>query len=526
MTVTTQPKRRPGSVALPSLEEWSLGRTLLVAAVCSLPILLYAPFFNSPFMRDEGYYASAAQGMLHGGVPYTDFFDNKPPLIYVWYAASFLLFGETVWAPRLLASVTVSVASLFVFLNARLLFESHRSGIIAGLAFAACVGLAKIAETNANTEFFMLLPMTSGLYAFLQARRTGGKWWYAVAGALGGVTVLTKTIYAIPMAFLFAFAVLQNRAALNEQATVWSRKAWSGPSLMIAGSLAVFAVVALPLLALGAFGEMIEALTYYSLVYSGDVTLLTRTVTVVKSPLFLLMHSGPLLALAVYGGWLLIRGKGQPTGVLLAGWFLANLVSITAVGRFYNHYYVVLFPAMALLVPTGLEAVLAAKRSAGRALLMRVSLAALAITPLLFTFYIYGQSDPTQRHLAKYGSDMRTNWEAQSPGLGQWLKERTTPDDYIYNFGFQSELYFYADRQPPTRFFFDHAFGLDTKYEDEAIRELSENPPLYIADSAIYERKTALNYYSERVHEWIVQNYDYLGQYYYADIYVLKGRGL
>ncbi|MCI0839710.1 MAG: hypothetical protein J4O00_08795, partial [Chloroflexi bacterium] len=63
----------------------SLGRIALIAAICAIPILLYLPFLAEPFMRDEGFYAAVAQQMLDGGIPYRDAFDNKPPMIFVWY---------------------------------------------------------------------------------------------------------------------------------------------------------------------------------------------------------------------------------------------------------------------------------------------------------------------------------------------------------------------------------------------------------------------------------------------------------
>jgi hypothetical protein len=43
---------------------------------------------------DEGTYATVARLLLAGGVPYRDAFNQSPPILYVWYALSFLLFGQ------------------------------------------------------------------------------------------------------------------------------------------------------------------------------------------------------------------------------------------------------------------------------------------------------------------------------------------------------------------------------------------------------------------------------------------------
>ncbi|MEK7248748.1 MAG: PKD domain-containing protein, partial [Chloroflexota bacterium] len=56
----------------------------LLLLLCLVPLLLYLPFLGTPFERDEGVYATIAQGVLDGKVPYRDLFDNKPPLVYGW----------------------------------------------------------------------------------------------------------------------------------------------------------------------------------------------------------------------------------------------------------------------------------------------------------------------------------------------------------------------------------------------------------------------------------------------------------
>ena len=79
-----------------------LGHKALVACVvaCAIvPLLLYIPFLTEPFEKDEGFYAAVAQLILRGDLPYRDAFDNKPPVVFGWYAISFALFGEHVWAP-------------------------------------------------------------------------------------------------------------------------------------------------------------------------------------------------------------------------------------------------------------------------------------------------------------------------------------------------------------------------------------------------------------------------------------------
>jgi hypothetical protein len=177
---------------------------LLLAGICAIPIGLYAPFYNEPFMRDEGVYATFAQIIKHGGIPYRDAFDNKPPLIFAWYYLSFLLFGEHVWAPRLLVSLLLSGATLLMYMEGRLLF-SHRYGVATAFLFAMSFGLATL-ETNANTEFFMIPALVAALLTFTLGQKTGRWQWYAAAGFMSGAAIATKDVSLFPYGLFLAIA--------------------------------------------------------------------------------------------------------------------------------------------------------------------------------------------------------------------------------------------------------------------------------------------------------------------------------
>ncbi|HEY5625149.1 MAG TPA: glycosyltransferase family 39 protein, partial [Dehalococcoidia bacterium] len=193
MSVTGEARRLPfGAPARPAEGSISFGRIALIAAICAIPVVLYIPFLAEPFFRDEGLYAAVAQMILDGEVPYRDAFDNKPPMIFAWYALSFVLFGEHVWAPRLLAALLLSASTLLMYFEGRLLF-SHRAGIVAALALALSFGLATL-ETGANTEFFMILPLVAALYTFSMGQKTGQSRWYLAAGFLSGIAIATKHI--------------------------------------------------------------------------------------------------------------------------------------------------------------------------------------------------------------------------------------------------------------------------------------------------------------------------------------------
>ncbi len=506
--------------ALPGLNTRSWMAVAAVVAVCLLPVLFYLPFLQEPFMRDEGFYASVAQSILHGGIPYRDAFDNKPPLIFGWYTLSFLLFGQNVWAPRLLVSLLLCATAGLVYVEGRLLF-THRKALAAAGMFSLSIGLASF-ETNANTEYFMLLPMVGGLVCFTLGQQRGHLGWYAAAGFLSGIAIMTKeTSQFAPLLFI-GLAVLP---AVRSQG--WGafkdRDAMRKAGGLVAGSVAAAGLVVAPFIVSGTFGAFLDAVVLYTLQYVGDVPLLIKLVGVARAPAFLLVFAAPWALLTALAAFSCLK-QGNDRNWLLVGWFAAGVAGIFAAGRFYNHYYVQLLPAMALLAPVGWEFL----RSQWGSRNFRRAAYAIAPVVILLTMIvngdIYVQPNAAERHEAKYRFTEVTEWETQSPALGAYLAARTSPGDLIYNLGYQSELYFYADRRSPSRFLFDYAFAVDPKFEQEALRDLQARNPLYIVDSARYEPKAwdASNYYPTRIKSFIDANYDFVGKVYYADVYRLK----
>jgi hypothetical protein len=492
---------------------------LPLLAICSLPVLFYVPFLNEPFMRDEGFFASVGQLVLDGGMPYRDAFDNKPPLIFGWYALSFLFFGETVWAPRLLAALLLSGTTLLVYMQGRLMF-SRRAGLVAAAAFGLSMGLAEF-ETNANVEYFLLAPMVAALVSFTLGERSGRLSWYVAAGFFSAVAILTKQTAVFNL--LFFLLLLAVPVARRDGWRLWKSSGLLRKSgaLMI-GCAAAAALVAAPFLVTGTLPEMLEAVVLYSGDYVATVSPLTKLWIMVRSPLYVLTISGPLAVLAALGAAHLLKSRHRDA-LLAMGWLLSSVLAIAVAGRFYQHYYVMLLPGAALLVPPGITWLRSRwDRPPARVIALGVLPALLGLS-LLINGQIYLQPSPEERHVQKFANHPMREWEVESPKLAAWLREHTSEDDLIYNLGFQSEVYFYADRRSASRFLFDNPFAVNRDLEDEAIRDLAENRPLYIFDSAVYEPDDWLaNYYPERVRRFIEENYEYLGKLYYADLFRLR----
>ncbi len=242
----------------------------MLAAITVLPVLLYLPFLAEPFQADEGVYATIARGLLEGQVPYRDLFDHKPPLIYGWYAFSFLVFGEGLMAPRIVASLALSATTLLVFAQGRLSLSRHAAYIAAAI-FALSPGLVLL-QANANTELFMLLPpLTASLVCATAGLRGARLVWFVAAGALGALAVMTKPVAIWNLA---AVAIVVGLWAWRSNGNRMQRLQ---PTLgLMGGALAAVAIVLAPFAATGALDDFFDANVRFNLLYSGQLSIAER----------------------------------------------------------------------------------------------------------------------------------------------------------------------------------------------------------------------------------------------------------
>src|SRR4029450_4289588 len=120
-------------------------------------LLTRAPFLDVPLLDlDEAAHVVGSWELLRGGRLYTDFADNKPPLLYVYYALAQMPFGRGLPAVRLFTALLVlplTALALSAF------FRHDRRGLAAGLLYLI-YGAAFLAHDMhaAHAEIVFLLP--------------------------------------------------------------------------------------------------------------------------------------------------------------------------------------------------------------------------------------------------------------------------------------------------------------------------------------------------------------------------------
>jgi hypothetical protein len=511
--------------ALIEFPEWSLRDRLLTAAavavLAALPVLLLMPLFAAPFERDQGVYGVIARGWLEGAIPYRDLWDNKGPVLFLWFAAAFGWFGENVIAPRLLAALVAGATVPFVW-AAGVTLLGRRAALLAALLFATSFANLSL-QANANAEVFMLLPLAAGFWAFAQGARGGRVWWFGLAGILTALAILTKqtAIWTLPGYGLWLMVlVLRNPSE--------RRRHLAAGAFLASG----MAVALLPFAGYfyyyGALYDFLLAVFGFNVAFVGQFPFVLKLIPRLLWHPFPLFGGAALWFLVMLGAVYLWR-RGDRLAYLILLFLLFSELAAQSVGKNAPHYNVQLLPAAAMAGAMGLQVAVERWR-AGRRRLGQVALACLAIS-VASSALVYAWPTPEDRFEAQYAFEDAITEYAERSVQAEEIAERvvtlTESGDYIYEFGRQSEIYFLADRQPATRWLHNRAYAVDEDVMDEILRDLGETRPALIlltfeCGPFATEFPGCENGPPAKLKAYLDKHYTYAGRVHYADLYLRR----
>lgn len=505
---------------------WGLAlrsRLLTVAALAGLsllPVLLLMPLFEAPFDKDQGVYGVIARGWRDGAIPYRDLWDNKGPVVFLWFVAAFSWLGENVVGPRLVAALAAGATVPFVWLSGVTLL-GRRAALLAALLFATSFANIFL-QANANAEIFMLLPLAAGFWAFAQGARGGGVWWFGLAGILTVLAVLTKqsAAWSVP-GYILWLAVLALRNPSER------RRHLVAGVLFAAGTVLGFLPFAWYFYYHGALSDFLYATFEFNLAFAGQFSFFLKLIPpMLRNPLPL-FGGAALWFLALLGAVHLWRG-GDRFAWLILLFFGFSEIAAQSLGKNSPHYNVQLLPAAALAGSVGLQVVID-RWQVGRRTLGRVALACAAVS-IAASAFVYAWPTPEERFRAQYAFGHYAERSIEAQEIAEEVAALTERGDYIYEFGRQSDIYFLANRQPASRWLHNRAYSVDPSILDEILADLEENQPALIlltfeCGSSSKEFPGCEAGPPAELKRYLDQHYTYTDAVHYADFYVRRADG-
>jgi len=438
------------------------------------------PQFGSNSTIDAAFFALAGRLVLNGQVPYVAFWDHKPPLIYLIDAFGLSLSSGGVWGIWI-----VTVAALGATLG--MAWRAWRptvgpSAAIIGMTWvAASVGL--VAPFNLTEGYVLPVHAAAMLLVTRWSPLRRRVFVHGlIIGAVAGLAVMLR------LNFVGAPAVVLATMVIGLLATGRARKL----PVWVIGVVTGLALVIVPLLvwlgahhALEPFREQVFA---YNATYSA-ASWSSRARAAFEGVAVTTMYGTLLLPIS---GWMLavrrlvVRRRGAtPTPVLLFAvlWLPVEIALAAVPGRPYLHYFATLLLPFGLL--TGIaacEVFAVIARSAPPAVAGRwrryvalVVCGVIAVVPIGRTL------------IALRDSGLRGQRAEQVDATAHYVRAHSARDSRLLVWGHASDVYFFANRAPASRFVYPLAM-LTPRYADSSlvagfVDELRASAPPLIVDA-------------------------------------------
>ena len=457
----------------------------MILYACLAGVLLFITFLrlrlaDFPLERDEGEYALMGQMILKGIPPYEMAYNMKLPGVYYMYALLMSIFGQTGLGVHY-GGLLVNLASTFmVFLIGKKLANGYL-----GLMAAATFGLLSLSPGHlgfaAHATHFIVLFGVAGLLTLLHFIEKQKLWILALSGFCFGLSFIMKQ----QAVFLLVFGML----ALG--LTELQRK----PFELLKTSLRIFVYgisMVLPYLLVVLTAVMngsFDQFWHWTYEYAGEYAGINTFWKGVKSASTIINNVTEGMQLFWWIGLtglitLFFTEAIKPYRWLIFMFAILSFACIVPGYYFRRHYYIVFLPALGLL--TGISLLFLREQFLKYKLNWLAPLPLLAFVLMLvhslYTHRFYFFKVPTQE-LCKviYSS---SNPFVESPDLGKYLAEHTTPDDKIAVLGSEPQICFYANRLPASGYIYTYPLTENQPYSKEMrqdmITEIEAAKPKYM----------------------------------------------
>jgi 4-amino-4-deoxy-L-arabinose transferase-like glycosyltransferase len=461
-----------------AVSRWAhLGPLLLaLAAAFGLALLLRSQTAAIPLERDEGEYAYIGQRWLRGEIPYLETFDQKPPGVFVVYAFCLRFIGTSPAAIHWFSQVYTFGTIVCVFLLGRKLF-SFTSGACAAVLCTFLATSAGVRGQSANTEIFMILPMSAALVAALKAADQKSVAWSVLVGFLSAGAILFKQVALWNTIFCGLYLLCAGGA----------RRWWLAAGFLL-GWAGLLALVLGYFLSVGAWEAFYDCVVRFNLNYAETVPLVDYRHTFWLAFAPILATAWPIYLLAsgrlVYGlyRWLGRREvQSARPDLNIIGWLLVSLFGVASGGFFRSHYFVQAIPAVALLAGDAIVGIPLFERIGLRKSIQPYFLCAVIVAAGVHVeawYYLPGSPEAKCRRLYPQ------NLFSESVVIARYLAENSTPDDTIFVFGSEPQILYYAERRSATRYILMYPLMLPSDEtsarQQSAVEEIIANKPQFV----------------------------------------------
>lgn len=430
------------------------GEAGFLLMICLLFFILRFPSLYEPYWYgDEGVYFTIGKALQHGATLYTDIWDNKPPLLYLFY----MIFND-LFSIRSVSLVFGLASVISFFFLAREFFQQRLTTYITTLLFALFLALPTLEGNIANAENFLILPVLLSAFFFWRVVKNRAKehastnshsWYYFfLSGILLGLAGLFKIVAVFDFSAFLLFALffdLEN----SPSAIRTIRQSVKRYVPYVAGFFIPLVLVSIFFLLQGSLSEFLTTVFLRNVSYVGEKNILFI-------PQGFLLFKSLLLLLALVLLFFLKEHMSKRTLFILL-WLAFSLFNAFFSQRPYIHYQLVLLPSLVLTF-----GMILSYRTYSHKIAMSILVGTVVI--LLYNTFPRWQSNmiiPYYDNFLRFltGKKTITQYQAffdsntpRDYALADYLSLHTTPEEKVFLWGNNPQVYYLSNTLPTGRY--------------------------------------------------------------------------
>jgi 4-amino-4-deoxy-L-arabinose transferase-like glycosyltransferase len=377
------------------------------------------------------------------------------------------LFGDSAWAIQFLLLLWTLPTIYFLYRLAYELTDDEATAVLAALFYAILSAHLQLWGQTAETELFAnLFRITAVWLLVVLLKRQKPAWQFVGVGLLAATAFLYKPVYLSSLA-LAGLALLitwfRQRGQIGSWRWFWPRGGW-----LVVGFVSGLLPVVLYFAGEGLWNRLLLVFTLGQS-YGADNALnpevasgAVRWLLYPLLPLFGLgLNNAALLIFSLAAALLILRNKALRRSPLLwlLLWYLLSFVEAGINLELFAHYYLLIVPPLAILAAWFMRKLYRDLLAANKKVWATAVFSILLVISLGISAWENGQY--WQQYLRyKTGNIsleefVELGWPSFGPrltrvaSLAEFVAAQTEPDDSVYYWSEDVQLYYLANRRPP-----------------------------------------------------------------------------
>ena len=499
----------------------------LLIGLMLIIVLIRSKFYEISFERDEGTYAYYGKLLLEGKTPYKDFYEQKFPGIFYFYAAMVGLFGATVKGLHVGFMVLNLGTILALFFASKRLF-SVQAAVLTAFTYGIVSLTPSLSGYTVQGEHGVAFFVSLGILAYTYTIQSSKLLPFFLLGLAMGTAFMVKTSGV----FLGLWAGI---AIVGD--AVFNGKPFSFVDILKKSLIYTLGVV----LVIGFFFMLIAIKGSFSDMLFWAYEVPKRYVGKIKweqgkqyldYTLQAITHDYKFFWVHAFLGLGVILLKSIPLRLKVMGVSLLALSCATIFPGyyFYGHYWIQILPGLAIMAGMTFYGLTGLLKNTFGIKWKHLSTAYVVLFVLMSLSHLNSKKDyyfnPNYDRILRtvYGN----NPFPETREIANWLNANTKPEDQIVAMGSEPELYFYTGKNCPSRHAYFAALVDSTaehqQFQKEFISDVERTKPKYFIFynhqiSLFVQRgsdQSIFNWYNK----YVTENYNLIGLVDMVDGYV------